>query len=504
MPTIDPLSSNTAAWLRQGVGRLRRAMIARHPAVRLALVAATVLALAALGYWVAGTLAPTVPRRLGGGRPFASDDLITICKALDARGISYRPDDAHRITVAAEQYDQAAAIVAKLDIGPHSFSEIREAPGSFSDLLLTSEDRQQRDRLRQEKLIERAINELPGVVWSLASIQHPRTKWPRAARTRPSAFVYLECEPNRPLPLQTVQAIPAIVTGLSNEPELSADAIKVVDRGGRVLLDPHNPNLGRETRARVREQELRDRVGELLSWIAGVRILLVPGDRGQPLAAPGSSAGQTTRAADAEAEAPAAEQAPPTIAVNEPAGLDELPLPAAHESAVSENAAGGRLYVYVPRSYYYLATPRPEHREPTFDELQQVAARTRQRVERILKPPVIPESWTVDVETLPDEVPMTRSASLPAGANHRRFAADWRTIGAAAAAVILLLALGLWIQAARRPVRVVESAATGRRYRDDSPDEPEPSERVRELVRRNPEVAASVLERWATQGGRVA
>jgi hypothetical protein len=318
----------------------------------------------------------------------------------------------------------------------------------------------------------------------------------RSPRIKPSAFVYLECEPNRTLPLQTVQAIPAIVTGLSNEPDLGADAIKVMDRGGRVLFDPHDPTLGRETRARVREQELRDRVGDLLSWIKGVRILLVPGDRGRS-----APPGRDERAAADGTGAGVAGEPSPAIAVNQPAGLDELAPPP--EAAAVEKAEGGRLYVYVPRSYYYLAMPRPDHRAPTFEELQQVAAMTKERVQRILKPPVIPESWTVEVDTMPDDVPMTRTAALPAGADHRRIATDWGVIGAVAASVALLLAMGSWIQAARRPVRVVELPPAGRRYREDAPDEPEPSERVRELVRRDPEVAASVLQRWATQGGRV-
>ena len=42
-----------------------------------------------------------------------------------------------------------------------------------------------------------------------------------------------------------------------------------------------------------------------------------------------------------------------------------------------------------------------------------------------------------------------------------------------------------------------------RRYHVDTASEPGPSERVRELVRRDPEAAASVLQRWTGQGGRV-
>jgi hypothetical protein len=488
MRTIDRLSSNAVvAWLRREGGRVRRAVMARPPAVRLALVLTPVLALTAAGYWAAGTLGSTGPRYLAQGRPFASDDLIAIFNALDAKNIWYRPDADRRVTVLPEQYDQANRLVAGLNIGPRPLSELRESSGSLNDILLTPEERRQRDRVRREKLIERMINSLPGVVYSFASIEHPPPTLMRSPRIKPSAFVWLECEPNRPLPLQTVQAIPSIVTGLSHEPELSADAIKVMDKVGRVLLDPHNPIVGRETRARVREEALRDQVAELLSWIKGVRIVLVPGDRG--LSTP------------ARAQRGAVEPARPSpgIAVNEPAGLDE---PAPPDLAAIETPEGGRLYVYVPRSYYYLARPQPDHRDPTLEELRQVEAKTWERVERILKPPVVPEAWTVEVDTMPDDVPMTRAAALPAGADRRRFAADWGIVGAVAATVALLMAMGSWIQAARRPVRPIEPAPAGRRYREDLPDEPEPSERVRELVRRDPEVAASVLQRWAIQGGR--
>ena len=125
------------------------------------------LMLAAVGYWTAGTLTPSGPRYLAQGRSFSSDDLITIFKALDAKAISYRPDD-RKIEVAAEQYDQAVALLAKLDVGPRPFSEIRE--GSRVAATTSCSRRRtdaQRDRLRSEKMIERFIDGLEGVVWSV-------------------------------------------------------------------------------------------------------------------------------------------------------------------------------------------------------------------------------------------------------------------------------------------------------------------------------------------------
>ena len=489
MRTMDRLSSNAAlSWLRGAAGRLRRALMAQHPAVRLGLVLAPVILLSAAGYWAAGTMAPPGPRYLAQGRAFSSDDLIAVVRALDAKGISYRPDD-RRIEVAADQYEQAVALLAKLGVGPHTVNEIRDPAPSLTKMFEMPGDREQQERLRREKLIERFINGLDGVVWSVVCIQHPRAAFARTSRIKPSAFVYLESESDRPLPSETIQAISMILT--SNELELGADTITVMDRKGRPYLDPSNPRLGRQTRDRLREQELRDKVADRLNWIKGVRIWVELGDRAET--APESLTRDQTATAEGVAEA-RGEHSSSTI-VNRPADLGEP------EPAHVEKPERGRILVYVPRSYYYnRMLPHPDHREPTVEELREVAARIKDQVEGMVRP-LIPVSWTLDVGTIPDDVPTARPAALPAGSDHRRVAADWGIIGAVAAAVALLMAMGSWIQSARRPARAVASPPAGRRYREDSADEPEPSERVRELVRRDPEVAASVLQRWATQGG---
>src|SRR5262249_54038881 len=139
-------------------------------------------------------------------------------------------------------------------------------------------DREQQERLRREKLIEKFIDGLDGVVWSVVCIQHPRMGFPRTLRSKPSAFVYLESESDRPLPPETIQAIPMILA--SNEPELGAEAITVMDRKGHPYLDPSNPALRMRTQDLMREQELRDKVADRLNWIKGVRIWVELGDRG--------------------------------------------------------------------------------------------------------------------------------------------------------------------------------------------------------------------------------
>ena len=110
----------------------------------------------------------------------------------------------------------------------------------------------------------------------------------------------------------------------------------------------------------------------------------------------------------------------------------------------------------------------------------------------------------MDVDTFADDVPLGRPAVLPAGAERaaegdglgdRRGGRRGGRPGDGAGVV----------DPGRAPAGAIARAGghSGRRYRVDSGDEPNPSERVRELVRRDPEAAASVLQRWTTQGGRV-
>ncbi len=112
------------------------------------------------------------------------------------------------------------------------------------------------------------------------------------------------------------------------------------------------------------------------------------------------------------------------------------------------------------------------------------------------------ESWKVDVFTFPDEGSINRPLAVQSPVEARRRVLDWGIVGTVVAFLSIVAAAGSWIKAARRPVVVPETAVTTRRFHVDSASEPGPSERVRELVRRDPEAAASVLQRWTAQGGR--
>src|SRR5205085_195343 len=83
---------------------------------------------------------------------------------------------------------------------------------------------------------------------------------------------------------------------------------------------------------------------------------------------------------------------------------------------------------------------------------------------------VVPDTWTVEVDTIPDEVSVDRPAALPSGSESRRKVIDWGIVAVVAAALAVVTALGSWIQLARRPARPTEPAFDTRRYRGDPGD----------------------------------
>ena len=91
-----------------------------------------------------------------------------------------------------------ASLLAKLDLGQHSIDEIRSESSGWS-ILESPLEREQRKELAREKILERIIGRLDGVVWSLVSIHRPPHRRVRS-NSKPSAFVYIETEGNRKLP----------------------------------------------------------------------------------------------------------------------------------------------------------------------------------------------------------------------------------------------------------------------------------------------------------------
>ncbi len=461
------------SWFGRQRGRLERLArkAAARPLLGLSAIAAATVAIG-VAAWTAQS--PSTAHYLAGGQRYYSDDLIKICRALDEQRIEYRQDD-HRIEVPADQFDQAAAAMAKLDVGRRTIDELRGAGGLWNMFLETTEDRRRRERLGRERILESLISQLDGVGWSLVSIHTAQGPANTRKAANTSAFVYVETEGDQTLPSRTVQALPSLLAGYI--PDLAPRAITLMDRGGRRYLDPSDPTLGELTRNQAREEEIGDKIRERLDWIKGVRVLA------------------RVAAQVKEAARPGAQE--PAIVVNHPTALE----PAAESKPLAAVKApeGGRVLVSVPRSFYYAAiVNRSEGKEPSLEDLRQLAARTEGQIRATVE--LITEgqgAWSVEVDTIPDEYRERRVLTATAGAESRRRAVDYGLASAVVAGVSIVTAVGAWIRAARRPP--IEPGPRPR-HRAHPPEEAAPSERVRELVRRDPAAAASVIERWMSQG----
>ena len=539
MPTNDRLSLTAArAWLRVQVDRFQRSVMSRRPAVRWGLALVVLLSLAPPVYWAAMSLNTVGVRYLVAGRQFSSDDLIKVCTALDKQRLNYRVDDARRVEVAADQFDQAAELVAKIDLGQHPIREIRDDT-SLVSIFDPLEEREHKRQIAREKIIEGLIGQLDGVVSSLVSINRgpQSSKWQHAS-ANPKAFVYIETEGNRQLPYQTAQSISGYLTGYV--PDLAPGSITVMDRRGFRYFDSGNLAVGDNSRNRAREEELGDEILEKLDWIKGVRVQVkvISPRTDEPVGPLLSSATRESGAPEHAAANPSSgsthESYPggkvPEMSLNHPLEQEPetqsvaKPMPPPAAAALGANATApnppatgqpaghehqkkqepGHVLIYVPRSFYINASDiRPDNREPTVGELHVMAERTENQIKTIvgLATPSS-ESWKVDIITLPDEVALNRPVNLQSTVDARRRVLDWGIVGTVVAVVSILAAVGSWIQVARRPVPLTAPALSTGRFHVDSASEPGPSERVRELVRRDPQAAASVLQRWTGQGRR--
>ncbi len=500
MPFFDRLAANTVvARLRPFVSRVRHSSLARRPAVRWGIAVGGTFLMAAAIYLIAITLNPIGVRYLSSGRRFSSEDLAKVGRVLDAQRIEYRIDADQKITVDAEQFDQAAALVAKLNIGPRPIDESREQINSANAWFESPRDREKKEQLAREKIIESMIAKLDGIVWSFVSINRPRpVGWSRVA-PRPTAFVYVETDGDRQLPFTSIQSISGFLEGC--ERDLTMGSITIMDRRGHRYLDPGNPTLNDLSRNRAREEELGQEILRQLDWIKGVRV-------------------QVRVIAAAEAKAPvaqgaatgarAAEPSPftPVVGINRPVELDPEPAPGAPVAVAAitppVEREHGRVLVNIPRSYYFNAIINKDvRREPSRDELEQMVERTERRVRSHVDLVVAGSGeWDVSVDMITDDIPLSRPPVLNSASDQRRRIVELTVIAVVTAIVSASVVLGSRLQSARRPVRRGQGSETTRRYHADTASTPGPSERVRELIRRNPEAAASVLQRWTGQGGK--
>jgi flagellar biosynthesis/type III secretory pathway M-ring protein FliF/YscJ len=466
------------------------------------------VALAAL--MVRGYVAtPAVPAvdYLYAGQRFSTDEIDAITRALAVKHIKAQGDGTGRIGVASDQLDAATDVLAKLVVGPRSIPEILEWANQ-SSLLASPAETERRQIRAREMILENMIGNLDGIVRAYVTINRTRPAGgfrptPASAST---AFVWLQTERNREIGSKTVQSIQTILKGY--EPDLKHDAVTVVDQKGHHYLDAGNPALGVISLTRAREEELSQEILDELDWIKGVSVtvqLPLASARVEPPAPPPAPVPTPPASGDELAPSHLSMSLNRPLEIGPEPGADSTPAPVPAATAGEPKPAGGEgqgtVWVKVPRSFYR----RMIEKEPSLE-----LAAVKSHIEKDIRTAVemkVPrgEPWTVKIGSILDD--STSAGMLPSRtvSPSRRPIPWWSLAVTATAVAITVMAAAYRTVVSRRPVPRQARGVRRGRYPIDTAPEPghAPSERVRELVRFNPEAAAGVLQRWIGQGGHV-
>lgn len=475
-------------------------MRGRGRATRLALVAA------AAGLVAAAFLAIPADRDemlwLYEGRKFSGDAAREIQKALAAEKVPFQTDPAHRIGVATSRWVDAMAALDKHGVQPPSLEGI-EKDRPVADPWSDRDAKADQERWLLERWLKANIEKYPGTIRS-ASVRIKRT--PVRAGLRPEVkvgvLVILDVE-HRP----SHKAIRAIQTLLTNAvPGLGPESVTIGDQAGNFFLDASNPKATSETRSFARAEELRDALLEKLG----------------PLI-PGVDVDVTV---DAPSPAELAPPPPPSLAPaprppvepeggarpNMPVGLEPEPEPSSSHPVPTPGSAGAgkaNLWVKVPSSYYLrVARQHTAGRAASADDLKFYEQKTRELIDNavaVLIPPA--ETGRVMINTIQDYLAIEPPPAPPVVvADAARSWPYWlapAALGAGAGlGMALVLGTGFGLIASRRPSARPARAGLRSGLSVDAPSGPVPgpSERVRDLVRRDPEAAAGVLQRWIGRG----
>jgi hypothetical protein len=368
----------------------------------------------------------------------------------------------------------------------------------------------------REEILGAMIRNLDGIVSAYVTLNRPKARGGLRPGTgaRPTAFVWLETEGGREIPHKAVQSIQKIIVG--SEPDLKSDAVTVFDQKGRHYLVAGDPKYSTISHTRAREEDLDQRILEQIDFVKGVRVTVqlvpaptairAPSPAPEPVPppappakapeSPGASVGVNTPL-ELEPDAPP----DPVLAPTPVVAASSLPEPSGSKAEVA------RVLVRVPRNYYL--SKAALGRDPSPDRLQPFVEQTESLIREAVAHVVPPELTRpgeppdVAIQIIHVDDPATVPLRSQVASDVRGPLSWWLPAGVAAGGLMVLLsALGVRVLAGRRPAGRRPAPTLPGHYRSDAASEPGsgPAERVRELIRLNPEAAASVLHRWIGRG----
>ena len=348
-------------------------------------------------------------------------------------------------------------------------------------------ERERRDNLRLERMLKAQIEGLdPSISSAHVEVSRSRARGGLNAPWNVGAYVYLRTEGGHRLGHRVVQGIETFLRGAI--PDLKPEFITVADQTGHKYLAAGNPSLKEQMQTHAQEEDWRDKIAEELRHIPGVGVSVLVESIPAPPPPP---------------EVPP-EPAGEAVRPNGPLEVGPEPAPVPPASPVPSSRTKANVWVRVPRSFYLLDfQSRSPGRQPTQDDLEPM----RQTTEKVIHDAVeihIPkeELGLVKVAVIQDDLTSTRPLLLPSDPEAHR---PWPLLALSGAVGVASLAAvaGLVRLATRRPSSRPSRSAWRPGFVADGPSGPlpGPSERVRELIRLNPEAAAGVLQRWIGQGG---
>ena len=523
MRTENPGPGSALDRLRIPFDRARGWVATRPTTFRRVLLGGGVALVLAGGVYLSLPADPTPWVLLEDGRRFPGGEAAAIRKALTAEGIPYQLDDRGPIGVPIDRLADARSALTKHKVDFDSVGRIFDRARTPN--ILDANPRDTREAARGQ-ILEAMIEGLDQIESATVDITRERSRDAFRTGDDVAGSVFVKARGGRRLRLGTIDKIRNF---LKLVPDLEPDAVTLVDSDGNRYLTANEPDVTARSLARARQEELSQDIASTLDWIKGVRVVVrldpapvvEPARPPAPAVEPLAPVPEAIAVASVALAAPAATDLPPPGAPNRPIALepeptiepepiaeaappapmpvDEAPAPA----PVPEPAPGKAwIWVQVPRSFY-LRDFRAAHREPTPEDLQAHRDKTDALIRTAVAAKLGPGEYTdPKIDIIPDDPTPPRAEVVEvAQAGHRPV--SWMVpAGAAAAASALAVAALFRALAARRPAPARGVSSSRLRYElAAAAAGPGPSERVRHLVRTNPEAAAGVLQRWIGRGG---
>ncbi len=478
--------SSAVDRLRASSGRARRWLSNRGAAARVGLVVAALAVVGSVVYSVgSGEQAPgSVPAVLYEGQRLSSDDLAKISSALEEASIPFVSDlPARRIFVKADRKPAALAAINKRKAAPSSLDDLTRDDDSETPWTMTPADRERHERHRLEQTLKRQIEGLDAPILSaLVQIHRDRVRGALNARFNVWANVYLRIDSGRRLGLKTVEGIETFLVGAVAD--LKPDAITITDQTGHKYMAAGDAPLKEQVKIHSQEEEWADKIAEGLRHIPGVGVSVSLESVAVPTPAP---------------EEPPAAPATEVVVANGSLQVAPEPRPVAAPALPPSTRTRANVWIRVPRSFYLMAAQASNH-HPSAEDLQLM----RETTTRIIREAVdasIPKEMQgeLKVATVQDDLSAARTFLLtPDPAEPTQSWLLPAVASGVALAMVASVATAFRLATKRPASRPNPAWRPG--FVADEPN-PGPSERVRELIRSNPEAAAGVLQRWIGQGG---